>query len=262
MSAVDSLGTEPEDEGNNKSPGPREVIVKEFSEGEDSSPASSSSEEEIRERPKMDIPPEYWHIQKLVKYLKTGNQTATVVALCCLKDHELTNYVNQRAIMDIGGLEVLINLLETKSLKCKLGSLSVLVQLSQNTETRRCIADLGGIDLLVKNLTHPARDLQILVAETIYNVAHIRKARKHVRKCNGIPKLVDLLDVKESYLTTPWEELSGDEKEFVNIAKAATRALWSVSDSRKNIQVMMKSGIVTLLAKLLKYHTNHRPSKN
>lgn len=92
----------------------------------------------------------------------------------------------------------------------------------------------------------------MLVAETIYNVAQIRKARKHVRKCNGIPKLVDLLDVKETYLSTPWDELNVDDKEYVNIAKAAAKALWSVSLSRKNIQVMMKSGVVPLLAKLLK----------
>lgn len=59
---------------------------------------SSSSDEDRRERPKLDIPPEYWHIQKLVKYMKTGNQTATVVALCCLKDHDLTTHINQLAI--------------------------------------------------------------------------------------------------------------------------------------------------------------------
>lgn len=48
--------------------------------------------------PRPDIPPEYWHIQKLVKYMKSGNQTATVVALCCLKDHDLRNEINQMAI--------------------------------------------------------------------------------------------------------------------------------------------------------------------
>lgn len=62
-------------------------------------PYRSSSDEEPRtERPKSEIPPEYWHIQKLIKYLKTGNQTATVVALCCLKDHDLTTEINQLAI--------------------------------------------------------------------------------------------------------------------------------------------------------------------
>ncbi|RZC38238.1 hypothetical protein BDFB_010172, partial [Asbolus verrucosus] len=167
--------------------------------------------------------------------MKSGNQTATVISLCCLKDHDLTTEINQMAIQDIGGLEVLINLLETKDLKCKLGALSVLSELSLNEQIRRCITDLGGISLLVQNLSDPARDLQILVAETIYNVAQIRKARKHVRKFNGIPKL-----------------LSAEEFENVNIAKAAAKALWSVSRSKKNIQVMMKSGSVPLLAKLLR----------
>ncbi|KAJ8918644.1 hypothetical protein NQ315_013150 [Exocentrus adspersus] len=233
--------------------GLREVIVEEQSDSEDSTqPGSSSDEERKVERPKIDVPPEFWHIQKLIKYLKTGNQTATIVALCCLKDHNLTTEHNQLAIQEMGGLEILINLLETKDLKCKLGALGVLTELSQNQDIRRCIADLGGISLLVKNLTEPARDLQILVAETIYNVAQIRKARKHVRKCNGIPKLVDFLDVNETYLITPREQLSADEVELVNIAKAAARALWSVSKSKKNVQVMMKSGSVPLLARLLR----------
>ena len=51
--------------------------------------------------------------------LQAGNQTATIVSLACLKDHDLTTEVNQLAIKDIGGLEVLINLLETDELKCK-----------------------------------------------------------------------------------------------------------------------------------------------
>ncbi|CAH1179048.1 unnamed protein product [Phaedon cochleariae] len=233
--------------------GLREVIVEEHSDSEPSSAAGSDDDEERRpERPKADIPPEYWHIQKLIKYLKTGNQTATVVALCCLKDHDLTTEINQLAIQEIGGLELLINLLDTKDLKCKLGALGVLTELSHNQDIRRSIADLGGIGLLVKNLTEPARDLQILVAETIYNVAQIRKARKHVRKCNGIPKLVDFLDINELSLKTPKDQLSPDDIELVNIARAAARALWSVSRSKRNIQVMMKSGAVPLLSRLLK----------
>lgn len=157
---------------------------------------------------------------------------------------------------EVGGLEILINLLETKDIKCKLGALSVLKELSQNPEIRCCIADLGGIDLLVRNLTEPARDLQILVAETIYYVAQIKKARKQVRKFNGIPRLVDFLDVNERCLNTPQAELTPEDLELLNIAKAAARALWSVSKSRKNITVLMKSGSVPLLARLLKYcHT-------
>lgn len=43
------------------------------------------------------------------------------MSLACLKDHDLTTEINQLAIKDIGGLEVIINLLETDELKCKVG---------------------------------------------------------------------------------------------------------------------------------------------
>ena len=37
------------------------------------------------------MPAEYWQIQKLVKYLKWGNQTATVIALCAMLDFNLAS---------------------------------------------------------------------------------------------------------------------------------------------------------------------------
>lgn len=159
--------------------------------------SSSDEEERWKERTlkQSDMPSEYWHIQKLVKYMKAGNQTATVVALCCLKDHDLTTQINQSAIQEIGGLEVLVNLLESNDLKCRFGALSVLSAISTNLDIRRNIVDLGGIPLLVNILSEPARDLKILAAETIANVAKVRLARKLVRRFGGIPKVVDLLDI-------------------------------------------------------------------
>lgn len=168
-------------------------------ESSDSTVVESSSDDEERWKERTfkqsDLPSEYWHIQKLVKYMKAGNQTATVVALCCLKDHDLTTQINQTAIQEIGGLEILVNLLESNDLKCRFGSLSVLSTISTNMDIRRSIVDLGGIPLLVNILSEPARDLKILAAETIANVSKVRLARKLVRKFGGIPKVVDLLDV-------------------------------------------------------------------
>lgn len=46
--------------------------------------------------------------------------------------------------------------------------------------------------ILIKNL-NTFRDLQGLAAFTISNVAKIRKARKIVRKCQGLPKLVSTM---------------------------------------------------------------------
>ncbi|XP_065155618.1 armadillo repeat-containing protein gudu [Atheta coriaria] len=231
--------------------GPQEVIVEEISDNEDSSQGSSSSEEEKIPLIRADLPPEYWHIQKLVKYMKAGNQTATVISLCCLKDHNLCDLINQSAIQDVGGLEILVNLLDTEDIQCKLGALNVLKELSQNLEIKRCITDLGGVKLLLNNLIIPAKDLQMLVGETLFNLAQIRKARKHVRKYEGIPMLADLLDVSESVLMTPFDELTREAQDALGVVRAAARALWSTAQSDKNILVMMKAGIIALISKLL-----------
>lgn len=226
------------------------------SDSSESTDVVSSSDEEDRWRERnlkqADLPSEYWTIQKLVKYMKAGNQTATVVALCCLKDHDLTTQINQIAIQEIGGLEVLVNLLESNDLKCRFGALTVLSAISLNLDIRRSIVDLGGIPLLVNILSEPAKDLKILAAETIANVGKVRLARKLIRRCGGIPKVVDLLDVNLSCLQTPKDSLNQNLKEQLNMARAGARALWSLSESRHNKEIMRTSGVVPLMARLLK----------
>lgn len=226
------------------------------SDSSESTDIASSSDEEDRWKERnlkqSDLPSEYWHIQKLVKYMKAGNQTATVVALCCLKDHDLTTQINQIAIQEIGGLEVLVNLLESNDLKCRFGALSVLAAISLNLDIRRSIVDLGGIPLLVNILSEPSRDLKILAAETIANVGKVRLARKLVRRSGGIPKVVDLLDVPINCLTTAQANLSQIQKEQMSMATAGARALWSLSESRHNKEIMRRSGVVPLMARLLK----------
>lgn len=52
-------------------------------------------------------------------YFQGGNQTATIIALCSMRDFNLAQETCQLAIRDVGGLEVLINLLDTEEVKCK-----------------------------------------------------------------------------------------------------------------------------------------------
>lgn len=103
---------------------PRVVYVREPQGGSDSSDAeiSSSEEEEARfliTEGGPNVPAEYWQIQKLIKYIKAGDQTATNISLSILKDHDLTLEINQIAIKDVGGLEVLVNILETEEHRCR-----------------------------------------------------------------------------------------------------------------------------------------------
>ncbi|KAJ1528314.1 hypothetical protein ONE63_006736 [Megalurothrips usitatus] len=236
--------------------GPRVMMVRELEANQDSSLDDESEEDEDDRWRELvrghDVPSDYWHIQKLIKYMKVGNQTATTVALACLKDQDLNSDINQMAIRDCGGMEVLVNLLEAQELKCKLGTLAVLKVISLNIDCRRAITDLGGVQQLVEILDDPARDLQILAAETIANVCKIRKARKIVRKSGGIPKLVNLLDADPHILDTPRDDMSPEEVELVDVVVAGARALWALSTSQKNKEAMRKTGVVRLLARLLR----------
>ncbi|KAH3821957.1 outer dynein arm-docking complex subunit 2-like [Dreissena polymorpha] len=214
------------------------------------SESSSESEEEEeaverRSETNADLPSEYWQIQKLVKYLKGGNQTATIIALCSMRDFNLAQETCQLAIRDVGGLEVLINLLDTEEIKCKIGSLKILKEISRNTQIRRAIADLGGLQTMVKILREADKDLKCLAAETIANVAKFRRARRTVRHHGGIKKLVGLLDCATGQQTSEMEK-------DVQVARCGAQALWSCSKSKKNKEAMRKAGAIPLLAKLLK----------
>ena len=107
-----------------------------------------------------------------------------------MRDFNLSQEACQFAIRDVGGLEVLINLLDTDDIKCKIGSLQILKEISKNPFIRRAIADLGGLQTMVSILTEQDKDLRCLAAETIANVAKFKRARKVVRQHNGIKRLV------------------------------------------------------------------------
>lgn len=58
--------------------------------------------------------------------MQGGDQTATVLTLCALMDFSLMQETCQLAIRDVGGLEVLINLLDTDEVKCKVSDARTL----------------------------------------------------------------------------------------------------------------------------------------
>lgn len=143
-------------------------------------------------------------------------------------------------------------MLECNDLKCRLGALHVLADISLNIDIRKTIVDLNGIQLLVQCLCEPAIDLKIIAAENIANVARVRLARQHVRKFKGIPRLVDLLDVRLDVLTMPRDQLDDGQEEQLRMARAGARALASLAMSRRNMEVMRKYGLVPLTVRLLK----------
>ncbi|EDL83769.1 rCG40805 [Rattus norvegicus] len=208
------------------------------------SESSSESEEDEepldhRQEANADLPSEYWQIQKLVKYLKGGNQTATVIALCSMRDFNLAQETCQLAIRDVGGLEVLINLLDTDEVKCKIGSLKILKEISHNPQIRRNIVDLGGLPIMVNILDSSHKSLKCLAAETIANVAKFKRARRAVRQHGGITKLC-----AEDEETRDLVRLHGGLKPLASLLNntdnkerlaAVTGAIWKCSISKENV---------------------------
>ncbi|XP_070784506.1 outer dynein arm-docking complex subunit 2 isoform X2 [Enoplosus armatus] len=215
----------------------------------ESSSESEEEEEQPERRPESntDLPSEYWQIQKLVKYLKGGDQTATVLTLCAMMDFNLMQETCQLAIRDVGGLEVLINLLDTDEVKCKIGSLKILRKISHNVQIRRTIVDMGGLQSIVKILGSPVKDLKALAAETVAHVARFRRARRTVRQYGGIRKLVKLLDCVPNLAN-----LTANQEKDVEVARCGALALWSCSKSTKNKESIRKAGGIPLLGRLLK----------
>jgi hypothetical protein len=140
---------------------------------------SEEMEEELQDKrnDSSELPTEYYQIQKLVKYLRCGNPTATIIAICALRDFDLNNEFNQIAIRDVGGLETLVNLLDTDNPKCKNGALKILKDISKNVQIRAAIAELDGMQPLVELLRDPDEELKCLAAETI---AHCAKNGKFI----------------------------------------------------------------------------------
>ncbi|XP_068160365.1 outer dynein arm-docking complex subunit 2 [Antennarius striatus] len=215
----------------------------------ESSSMSEEEEEQPERRPESntDLPSEYWQIQKLVKYLKGGDQTATVLTLCAMMDFNLMQETCQLAIRDVGGLEVLINLLDTDEVKCKIGSLKILRKISHNVQIRRAIVDMGGLPSIVKILDSPVKELKALAAETIANVAKFRRARRTIRQYGGIKKLVKLLDCVPNLAN-----LTANQERDVEVARCGALALWSCSKSTKNKESIRRAGGIPLLGRLLK----------
>uniref|UniRef100_A0A1A8JHW6 Armadillo repeat containing 4 n=2 Tax=Nothobranchius kuhntae TaxID=321403 RepID=A0A1A8JHW6_NOTKU len=220
-------------------------VVQHFSE--------TSSESEDDEEPKWflerkkDLAPEFLHIQKLVRILKAGDQMATVLVIVALLDLDWTNETFQLALQDTGGLQILVNLLDTGEERCMTGSLKLLRELCQSVQMRQTVVDLGGLQHMVMILDSGVQQLKALAAVAIANAAQFRRARRTVRKHNGIKKLVKMLSCVSNSAS-----LKEDQEKDGEVAYYGVLALWSLSKSSKNKKEIYKAGGIPLLGRLLR----------
>ena len=136
---------------------------------------------------------EHWLVSKLVKYLKTGNATATYIALAILRDLDLDRDSIIYSLVESSAILVLVNLLETNDIKCQCGSMQILKELSKNKRMAFEIIKEGGIIALIKILNLLDNDAKCLSAECLANLSMLNLARSMIRKHDGIRMLIKIL---------------------------------------------------------------------
>ncbi|XP_076045813.1 armadillo repeat-containing protein gudu [Oratosquilla oratoria] len=214
--------------------------------GEDEDEDNEEDEEEEDQLYKTDLQSaelssDYWQIQKLVKYLRVGNATSTIIALVALKDCPLHLHVCQLALNMLGGVEVLLNILKTHHLRCTLGSLQVLEAACGHISIRAAVCSHGGLQVLQDLVSHKDTQVRGLAASVMARVCSLPSARTTVTRANGIPTLVELLKVDPSQ----------SSPEALEAAEGAARALWALSTARSGRAALLNSGALPLLGRLL-----------
>ncbi|KAB0346677.1 hypothetical protein FD754_011534 [Muntiacus muntjak] len=177
---------------------------------------SSSESEEDEEQPdhrqeaNADLPSEYWQIQKLVKYLKIGS-------LKILKEISHNPQI-RRNIVDLGGLPVMVNILDSphKSLKCL--AAETIANVAKFKRARRVVRRHGGITKLValldcgKHSAEPAlsslyetRDVEVARcgALALWSCSKSYANKEAIRKAGGIPLLARLLKTSHEDMLIP-----------------------------------------------------------
>ncbi|XP_023216582.1 armadillo repeat-containing protein gudu-like isoform X2 [Centruroides sculpturatus] len=204
----------------------------------------------VKEETDAKVTAETIKILKLIKSLKFGDCTNTVLSLCLLQECDVHLPANQKVIEDSNCITLLLNLLETDVLRCQIGALKVLREIASNPAMRHSIICLGGLDSMVKILSEPSLELRCLLAETIANVVHCHRSAIIVRKGGGIPYLIELLDVSNQVLRT--EKPKPIDQLELEGARCGALALWNLCRSGKNKRLVTSYGVVPLLGRLIK----------
>lgn len=216
-------------------------------------------EEEVEERRVLnhaEQPAEYWTIHRLVKFLNSGNQTATIIALCSMRDYDLKSEPCQFAIQDVKGLDILVNLLEAADSRCKVGALQILRDISLSPHIVQQITDLNGINPMIDTLDDEDDELRSLAAATIANCAKLSRNRRKILEYHvaatmkeqegGIDKLVKLLKGNRD-----GGDAIGVTDEELTLETCGAMALWSCSKSRSLRQLIFQANAIPLLHELL-----------
>ncbi|XP_046859302.1 outer dynein arm-docking complex subunit 2-like [Xenia sp. Carnegie-2017] len=226
---------------------------------------STESEEEddrkidLATLPASKLTSDFWQIQRLIKFVKIGNQTATLIALCALNDFDMRSEVCQMAVRDANGLTMFTNMLRTDHDKCKIATMKLLEPLTDKSKyNRRELVRAGAMHSLVDHTElSDNKDVVGWAAIVMANMSKCSLARNILKQKDGIRKLVNLLDLDESKqlsMLHSKKTFRGVSKTILarNVATSSVKALWSCCRYSKRCRIaLLKTGGVKYLEKLV-----------
>ena len=185
--------------------------------------------------------PIFERVQKLVGILRSSTETVTVLCLVHLLDSELEKETAQLAILEGGGLDVLINLLTVHYSRPQLAALKVLWRIMESPRMKTCLEGLDGVAPLCELCSSGSDAVKTLAADTLAKVCTNPRNRRAVRRHGAIPYLVSLLDVSAAL----------PESNPLPLLEAGARALYVLAGSRKNQLAIRAASVAPLLAAIL-----------
>lgn len=235
--------TDSERESKDKSLGTEVALVDDG----DSSGASSSEEEEEFGGP-LDSTDLTWDLKRVIRSLRSGNQTATVISLCALQDYDLHSPGTLGFLCSEGILATLCNILETSDDRCIVGAFKVLcIMTSSAAGVRKSMSEQGVLEQLVHHLGSQSLEIKYWSSELVGNMSPSGSVRRLFRKKGGIVKLVALLTTDPN-ARVPGMPDHGEGK--ITIQNAAT-TLMKLTKSHKARREVRLAGFFPLILNLL-----------
>jgi hypothetical protein len=138
--------------------------------------------------------PEVPQINKLVKFLKGGNVSATIIAVSSLQEYDLTSRPIQKAIKDVGGIDPLIGLVMGGETKLAHGCADILCTVADSYIVQLDIVELDGIEAMLQCLgTKTDPQLLSQCIRIIGKCASFGMVAKRIRQNQGVKKLIQVV---------------------------------------------------------------------
>ncbi|VVC37191.1 Armadillo-type fold,Armadillo,Armadillo-like helical [Cinara cedri] len=124
--------------------------------------------------------------------------------------------------------------------------------MAQQYGARCSLCDLDAIKPLLSILLFKKNViLRYLAADTLRNLAHLKRGRKLIRLRGGIDILVHTMDTSKDILSIPAAELISRDRKIVRLVKTCSSILNFLCRSLKSQEALWNSGFINLLPQLL-----------